>query len=119
MIVTVQYTPPDAPHSDSLHLQLHAEPGARLTVRLSTPALTSADIPVPTPPSPHDWDLPGLPADCAPGRVPDLLTDAQAAARLRYGYDQGWTQRRIAAFAGRGAATVHRHVERFRAESKK
>lgn len=29
-----------------------------------------------------DWDLPGLPADCAPGRASELLTDAQARARI-------------------------------------
>lgn len=30
-----------------------------------------------------DWDLLGLPADCAPGRGPELLTDAQVNARSR------------------------------------
>lgn len=46
-------------------------------------------------------DLPGLPADCAPGTGSALLTDAQAHARIRYGLSQGWTQRRIGEFAGR------------------
>ncbi|WP_406723373.1 helix-turn-helix domain-containing protein (plasmid) [Streptomyces althioticus] len=129
MIVTVHYTPPGASDTDSLHLELHAEPGARLALQLgarrpSAPADIPAQaqpadpLPPPPPASPHDWDLPGLPADCAPGRKPELLTEAQATARLRYGYDQGWTQRRIGAFAGRATGTVHKHIERFRAESK-
>ncbi|SEB29568.1 hypothetical protein SAMN04490357_0016 [Streptomyces misionensis] len=138
VIVTVQYTPPGA--ADSLRLELHAEPGARLTLQLGA-RTTPASVPTqpqptdwedlsgrPKPPaSPdwadlsgiRDWDLPGLPAECAPGRRPELLTDSQVTARLRYGYEQGWTQRRIGAFAGRAAGTVHKYVERFRAESKK
>ncbi|MFI9630947.1 hypothetical protein, partial [Streptomyces sp. NPDC052042] len=49
----------------------------------------------------RDWDLPGLPDACAPGRVPEYLTDAQVTARIDYGLTQGWTQRRIGEFAGR------------------
>lgn len=56
-----------------------------------------------------DWDLPGLPADCAPGRVPELLTEAQVRARIMYGLARtDWTQRRIGVFAGRSATVVNR-----------
>ncbi|MBK3647818.1 hypothetical protein, partial [Streptomyces sp. MBT33] len=55
-----------------------------------------------------DWDLPGLPADCAPGRAPELLTDSQVTARIDYGLTQEWTQRRIGEFAGRSATVVNR-----------
>ncbi|GAB3006854.1 hypothetical protein GCM10023080_085750 [Streptomyces pseudoechinosporeus] len=54
-----------------------------------------------------DWDLP---ADCAPGRAPELLTDEQAHARIVY-YAltrTDWTQRRIGGFAGRSATTVNK-----------
>ncbi|MFF7366043.1 hypothetical protein, partial [Streptomyces sp. NPDC008125] len=37
-----------------------------------------------------DWDLPGLPADCKPGCAPELLTDEQSRARIRYGHSLGW-----------------------------
>lgn len=57
---------------------------------------------------PKDWELPDLPADCAPGRAPELLTDAQSRARIRYGLGRGWTQRRIGEFAGRSATTVNK-----------
>ncbi|MEU2856721.1 helix-turn-helix domain-containing protein [Streptomyces syringium] len=63
-----------------------------------------------------DWDLPGLPHDCAPGRRPELLTDTQAHARIRYGHAIGWSQRRVAAFAGRSPSTVHKHVKALEAE---
>ncbi|MCX4581372.1 hypothetical protein OHB41_51430 [Streptomyces sp. NBC_01571] len=116
VIVTVHYIPPGASDTDSLRLELHAEPGARLTVHLGAhrpPAPASADIPAqPQPaspashPLPQDSDLPGLPADCAPGTRPALLTDTQAHARIRYGLSQGWTQRRIGEFAGRKLALV-------------
>ncbi|MFJ5646406.1 hypothetical protein [Streptomyces sp. NPDC093223] len=71
----------------------------------------------PEPPRPatgpvKDWDRPGLPADCAPGRAPELLTDAQVTARMNYGLDQEWTQRRIGEFAGRSATVVNRHKAR-------
>jgi hypothetical protein len=55
-----------------------------------------------------DWDLPGLPADCAPGRAPELLTDAQVNARIDYGLTQEWAQLRIGEFAGRSATVVNR-----------
>ncbi|MDQ0913727.1 hypothetical protein QFZ22_009799 [Streptomyces canus] len=65
--------------------------------------------PTPAPVGPvKDWDLPGLPADCAPGRAPELLTDAQVTARIDYGLTQEWTQRRIGEFAGRSATVVNR-----------
>ncbi len=60
-----------------------------------------------------DWDLPGLPADCAPGRTPELLTDAQVVARMTYGITQGWTQRRTGEFAGRSATVVNRHKQKM------
>ncbi|MEU3282102.1 hypothetical protein [Streptomyces antibioticus] len=46
VIVTVHYIPPGAPGADSLHLELHAEPGARLTLQLGAhgpPASTDAE----------------------------------------------------------------------------
>lgn len=61
---------------------------------------------------PKDWELPDLPADCAPGRAPELLTDAQARARMDYGLSRGWTQRRIGEFAGRSATTVNKYKAR-------
>lgn len=63
-----------------------------------------------------DWDLPGLPADCAPGREPALLTDSQAHARIGYGHANGWAQRRVATFAGRSPSTVHKHMKALEAE---
>nr|WP_031942413.1 helix-turn-helix domain-containing protein [Streptomyces rochei]BAP15802.1 hypothetical protein [Streptomyces rochei] len=76
--------------------------------------------PAPQPTAPtgpvKDWDLPGLPADCAPGRAPELLTDAQVNARIDHGLAQGWTQRRVGEFAGRSATVVNRRKkERERA----
>ncbi|MFD7631810.1 hypothetical protein ACFV7Q_38390 [Streptomyces sp. NPDC059851] len=59
-----------------------------------------------------DWDLPALPADCAPVRAPELLTDTQVVARMNYGLDQGWTQRRIGELAGRSATLVNRHKQK-------
>ena len=54
------------------------------------------------------WGLPDLPADCAPGRAPELFTDEQAHARIVYGLTRtDWTQRRIGQFAGRSATTVN------------
>ncbi|MET8725503.1 hypothetical protein, partial [Streptomyces misionensis] len=93
-----------------------ATPG-RITARIEDqedkPATAPADSkilerpapqPAPAPAGPvKDWDLPGLPADCAPGRAPELLTDSQVTARIDYGLTQGWTQRRIGEFAGRSA----------------
>ncbi|NEA15550.1 hypothetical protein [Streptomyces halstedii] len=63
---------------------------------------------LPLPRSAQDWDDPGLPADCAPGRLPGLLTVAQVHARIDYGLAQGWTQRRIGTFAGCSATVVNR-----------
>jgi hypothetical protein len=61
---------------------------------------------------PKDWELPDLPADCAPGRAPELLTDTQARARMDYGLSREWTQRRIGEFAGRSATTVNKYKAR-------
>ncbi|MGK5500515.1 hypothetical protein [Streptomyces sp. URMC 125] len=58
---------------------------------------------------PRDWELPGLPAECAPGIDPALITDDQARARIVYGLTKTeWTQRRIGEFAGRSATTVNK-----------
>ncbi len=74
------------------------------------------DEPAPAAGPVKDWDLPGLPADCAPGRAPELLTDSQVTARIDYGLTQEWTQRRIGEFAGRSATVVNRRKkERERA----
>ncbi|MFF4181554.1 helix-turn-helix domain-containing protein, partial [Streptomyces sp. NPDC001750] len=64
----------------------------------------------------QDWELPGLPEDCAPGRLPALLTDAQSRARIRYGHERGWAQRRVAVFADRSPSTVHKHMKALAAE---
>ncbi|MCT2544307.1 DUF2637 domain-containing protein [Streptomyces atratus] len=64
----------------------------------------------------HDWDLSGLPDDCAPGRRPELLTDGQARARIRYGFECEWSQRRVAVFAGRSPSTVHKHMKALESE---
>ncbi|MFE4177522.1 hypothetical protein ACFRR7_36720 [Streptomyces sp. NPDC056909] len=124
VILTVRYTPPGAPESDSLHLELHTEPGARVSLRLTSPPRPPVPAdpgpapesrPAPAPqsafPQPRGaraWDDPALPADCAPGLAPDLLTDAQANARILYGLARGWTQRRVGEFAGRSATTVNK-----------
>ncbi|MFE3152807.1 hypothetical protein ACFXJ6_40240 [Streptomyces sp. NPDC059218] len=63
-----------------------------------------------------DWDIPGLPADCAPGRAPELLTDTQAHARIRYGHEHDWSQRRVATFAGRSPSTIHKHYSALAAK---
>ncbi|NEA14266.1 hypothetical protein [Streptomyces halstedii] len=55
-----------------------------------------------------DWNLPGLPAEVRPGIDPVMLTDEQSRTRIRYGLNQGWTQRRIGEFAGRSATTVNK-----------
>ncbi|MGW7673780.1 helix-turn-helix domain-containing protein [Streptomyces sp. NPDC054775] len=110
VILTVRYTPPGAPDDDALHPVLHASPGARLALQLdarSAPA--PADIPAQAAP---DWQAPGLPADCASGTEPHLLTDPHAHARIKYGLSQGWTQRRIGEFAGRSATVVNRVSKR-------
>ena len=60
-----------------------------------------------------DWDLPGLPAGCAPGRAPELLTDTQVNARIDYGFTQEWTQRRIGEFAGQSATVVNRRKKEW------
>ncbi|MER7050544.1 hypothetical protein [Streptomyces jumonjinensis] len=67
--------------------------------------------PVPAAPAApvRDWDHPGLPEECAPGRAPELLTDDQSRARILYGLTQtDWSQRRIAAVAGKSATTVNK-----------
>ncbi|MFD9684077.1 hypothetical protein ACFWAD_29695 [Rhodococcus sp. NPDC059969] len=84
---------------------------ARITARVTT---ESQEQPAPAqqPAGPvKDWDIPGLPADCAPGQKPDLLTDNQAHARIRYGHANGWAQRRVATFAGRSPSTIHKHMK--------
>lgn len=55
-----------------------------------------------------DWDLPGLPTEVRPGVDPVMLTDEQSRTRIRYGLNQGWTQRRTGEFAGRSATTVNK-----------
>ncbi|MFJ8856571.1 hypothetical protein [Streptomyces sp. NPDC102437] len=82
--------------------------------RPPAPAPEPADLPQPR--SAHPWDDPSLPDDCAPGLAPDLLTDAQSLARIRYGYEHGWSQRRVATFAGRSPATAHKRYAAFAAE---
>ncbi|MFC5157025.1 hypothetical protein [Streptomyces amakusaensis] len=66
-----------------------------------------ADLPQPRSTA-QDPNLLDLPAECGPGRPPELLTDAQAHARILYGLTQDWTQRRIGKFAGRSATTVNK-----------
>ncbi len=56
-----------------------------------------------------DRDQTGFPADCVPGRMPELLSEKQVRARIMYKLTRtGWTQRRIGAFAGRSATVVNR-----------
>ncbi|MFD9684075.1 hypothetical protein ACFWAD_29685 [Rhodococcus sp. NPDC059969] len=65
----------------------------------------------PAPPAPRasdDWEKLNLPPQCAPHMAPALLTEEQAQARIAYGLALGWTQRRIAQFAGKSAATVNK-----------
>ncbi|MFI1840320.1 hypothetical protein [Streptomyces olivaceoviridis] len=109
---------PAAPRKDataSVAAAQAAAPG-RVTARIEDQEDKSAPA-APQPKGPvKDWDLPGLPADCAPGRAPELLTDTQVTARIDYGLTQGWTQRRIGEFAGRSATVVNRRKkERERA----
>ncbi|MFJ5851250.1 hypothetical protein [Streptomyces sp. NPDC092903] len=98
---------PEAARAFAGLAQVHIRFGLRADKLGPEPeAEPSADLPPPR--SSQDWDQPGLPADCAPGRAPGLLTDAQAHARMDYGLAQGWTQRRTGAFAGRSATVVNR-----------
>ncbi|SEB29426.1 hypothetical protein SAMN04490357_0001 [Streptomyces misionensis] len=123
---------PAAPRKDATLSVAAAQATApgRVTARIEdqedkpAPAATADsqiwERPAPQPAAPSgpvkDWDLPGLPADCAPGRAPELLTDAQVTARIDYGLTQGWTQRRVGEFAGRSATVVNRRKkERERA----
>lgn len=110
---------PAAPRKDAtapVTAAAQTAPG-RVTARIEDQEDKPAPAAGPAPAAPvDDWDLPGLPADCAPGRTPELLTDAQAHARIRYGYAQGWAQRRVAAFAGRSPSTVHKHMKALAAE---
>jgi hypothetical protein len=57
-----------------------------------------------------------LPKETGPGLRPEVLTDAQALARIRYGHENGWAQRRVAAFAGRSPSTVHKLMKAFAAD---
>jgi hypothetical protein len=110
---------PAAPRRDAtapVTAAAQTAPG-RVTARIEDQEDKPARAAGPAPAAPvDDWDLPGLPADCAPGRTPELLTDAQAHARIRYGYTQGWAQRRVAAFAGRSPSTVHKHMKALAVE---
>ncbi|MFF3558406.1 hypothetical protein ACFYXL_33895 [Streptomyces tsukubensis] len=95
-----------APRQDAPAALPAAAPGpARVTARVDE---HQEDEPAPAAGPVKDWDLPGLPADCAPGRAPELLTDAQVNARIDYGLTQEWTQRRTGEFAGRSATVVNR-----------
>ncbi|WP_190175527.1 DUF2637 domain-containing protein [Streptomyces nitrosporeus] len=84
---------------------------ARVTARLDEHQEEEAK-PAPAAGPVKDWDLPGLPATCAPGMRPELLTDTQVTARMDYGITQGWTQRRTGEFAGRSATVVNRHKQK-------
>lgn len=95
-----------------------APPAGRISVPVDVPADHQApapktEAPAPAAPQrpaapPKDWEREDLPADCAPGIAPALLTDQQSRARIRYGLAEGWTQRRIGEFAGRSATTVNK-----------
>ncbi|MFJ1610452.1 hypothetical protein ACIOHS_45190 [Streptomyces sp. NPDC088253] len=86
----------------------HPGRSARVTARVDDNERQEQQPELPATPV-KDWELPELPADCAPGRVPDLLTDEQARARVVYGLTRtDWTQRRIGEFAGRSATTVNK-----------
>ncbi|MFJ2645047.1 hypothetical protein [Streptomyces sp. NPDC087511] len=92
-----------------------AETRSRVSARLDVSDRQEQPAAAPAGPV-KDWDLPGLPADCAPGRAPELLTDTQAHARIRYGHEHGWSQRRVATFAGRSPSTIHKHYSVLAAE---
>ncbi len=53
VIVTVHDTPSGAPDTDSLHLELHAEPGARLTLHLGAHQILASPA-IPAQPAPAD-----------------------------------------------------------------
>ncbi|MEW1552179.1 DUF2637 domain-containing protein [Streptomyces tsukubensis] len=117
-----------APRQDTPAALPAATPGpARVTARVdehqedepAAPAdsqIWERPAPAPAAGPAKDWNLPGLPADCAPGRTPELLTDTQAHARIRYGHANGWAQRRVATFAGRSPSTVHKHMKALDAQ---
>lgn len=113
---------PAAPRQDATAVMAAAQttPGrvtARIEDQKAKPATDPDERPAPVPAGPvKDWDLPGIPSDCAPGRAPELLNDAQAHARIRYGHANGWAQRRVATFAGRSPSTVHKHMKALDAE---
>ncbi|MFJ8856653.1 hypothetical protein [Streptomyces sp. NPDC102437] len=89
---------------------------AQVSARVPAPGPQVEEVPAEKAGPAHDWDLPGLPDDCAPGRRPELLTDGQARARIRYGFECEWSQRRVAAFAGRSPSTVHKHMKALESE---
>ncbi|WP_107489508.1 DUF2637 domain-containing protein [Streptomyces sp. rh34] len=85
----------------------HPAPG-RVTARVDEDQEQPPTAPKPPAGPVKDWELPGLPTDVRPGVAPIMLTDEQSHIRIRYGLDQGWSQRRIGEFAGRSATTVNK-----------
>ncbi|MFB7032276.1 MULTISPECIES: helix-turn-helix domain-containing protein [unclassified Streptomyces] len=93
-----------------------AQPTApRVTARIDAPAESEGQEKAPAGPV-QDWELPGLPAEVRPGVAPIMLTESQAHTRIQYGHSQGWSQRRVAAFAGRSPSTVNKHMKALDAE---
>ncbi|MFE0778783.1 helix-turn-helix domain-containing protein [Streptomyces sp. NPDC058861] len=93
-----------------------AQPVApRVTARIDAPAESDGEEKAPAGPV-QDWELPGLPAEVRPGVEPIMLTESQVHTRIQYGHSQGWSQRRVAAFAGRSPSTINKHMKALDAE---
>ncbi|MBV7674354.1 hypothetical protein STHAL_33460 [Streptomyces halstedii] len=102
---TVPASAPQAPARPTTAVAAEAPARPQVSARVPEPQTAPAAPARPL----ADWQRPDLPASCAPGRRPELLTDAQREARIEYGLSQeDWSQRRIGEFAGRSATVVNR-----------
>lgn len=101
---------PTAPHPAPAAVAASHTTPTRVTARVDQDQDQEQPPAAPKPPAGpvKDWDQPGLPAEVRPGIAPVMLTDDQSRTRIRYGLNQGWTQRRIGEFAGRSATTVNK-----------
>ncbi|GAA3262349.1 hypothetical protein GCM10010493_41230 [Streptomyces lavendulae subsp. grasserius] len=81
VVLSVRYTPPDAAECDSVHIELHADPGSRVRVQLAQPrSADAAGPPGPATPGPtSEPELFLLREACEAG----ILPLSYAAARHR------------------------------------
>ncbi|MFG2533546.1 hypothetical protein [Streptomyces sp. NPDC048516] len=115
----------------------HPAPEAAPAEVIPEPAVSAPAAPAPRPVSVHaavsapvsrvtarveDQPEPEAQPDPEPEAVPltkeelDRLTDEQVVARLRYGWQQGWTTRQAGDHAGRSHVTANNYFKKFKAE---